>query len=396
MYGGMAIRTTLLRRFLSRHASLALLVGISGSLAIIASACGAGGGNDDETSGSASTDGAGAGTGEGETLFTSGSGMGGSTGTGFEECATSADEATLIPLNMIIMFDRSGSMDADNKWVDSTAALKAFVQSPESAGLRVALRYFPDDGCNDSDCGFTGCSQPEVQAAELTSDPGPTDAHEQALVSSIDDANPDGSHTPIYPALGGATKWAADYLVANPTEKAIVIFVTDGEPNGCDEDTNNIAAIAGDAFNASGVYTYAVGLAGSAEGLMNEIALRGGTGQAIFIGAGGNAEQDLLNALQAIQGNQLSCSFAMPQSANGEEIDPAKVNVTYTPGDGGAPNTVGQVANAAACAAAGGWYYDNPAAPTTITLCDATCQAVQADDQGKIQIVVGCATEAAE
>jgi hypothetical protein len=81
----------------------------------------------------------------------------------------------------------------------------------------------------------------------------------------------------------------------------------------------------------------------------------------------------------------------MPSSSNGQEIDPTKVNVEYTPG-GGMPQTLGQVQDEAHCTN-GGWYYDDPVAPTTITLCPETCQVIQADDQAKIRIVLGCATK---
>ena len=55
---------------------------------------------------------------------------------------------------------------------------------------------------------------------------------------------------------------------------------------------------------------------------------------------------------------------------------------------------IGQVASEAECTAqTGGWYYDNPANPSAIFLCESTCNAVQSDSEGKIEIVVGCATQ---
>jgi len=172
----------------------------------------------------------------------------------------------------------------------------------------------------------------------------------------------------------------------------VAIFVTDGEPYLCTEDADAIAALAGEGFTNGGIPTYAVGLEGSNEGLMNNIALQGGTNEAIFIGSGGNAQQELLDALKAIQGSQIACSFQMPEAAPGETIDPSKVNVEYTPSNGGNPASIGQVQSEADCAANGGWYYDNPAAPTMINLCPSTCSLVQADIEAKIRVVLGCAT----
>ena len=44
------------------------------------------------------------------------------------------------------------------------------------------------------------------------------------------------------------------------------------------------------------------------------------------------------------------------------------------------------------CTAAGGWYYDNPASPTKIILCPATCDEVKTFNEASIEIVLGCAT----
>jgi hypothetical protein len=318
-----------------------------------------------------------------------------STGTG-NSCAATSAEANLIPVNMFIIFDKSGSMKDNNKWTNTTTALSDFFKDPGSAGLRVALRFFPDDGCDDTACDINVCSQPLVPLAPLTSNAAPVDAQEGKLLAAVASKGPGGG-TPMYVALGGAEKWAADYQLAHPAEKTVVVLVTDGEPNGCDENVNHIASLAAATLGANGVLTYAVGLAGSNQGTMDTIASAGGTMLGIQIG-NGNASAELLAALKAIQGSQVACTFQMPTMGSmGEAIDPALVNVNYTPGSGGAVVEFGQVANLAACTAqAGGWFYDNPAKPTTLTLCPTTCASVQADQKAKIQILLGCATKPAQ
>jgi hypothetical protein len=170
-----------------------------------------------------------------------------------------------------------------------------------------------------------------------------------------------------------------------------VILVTDGEPNGCNEDMGAIAALAGDANAAEGVTTYAVGLEGSNEAQMNQIAQAGG-GEAFFVGSG-SAQSELLAALRKIQKNQIACVFALPDSAEaGQEVDPTLVNVNYTPGVGSA-QTLGQVPSEGACTESGGWYYDDPADPAIITLCPASCATAQADPDARIEILLGCETE---
>ena len=116
----------------------------------------------------------------------------------------------------------------------------------------------------------------------------------------------------------------------------------------------------------------------------------GGTGQAFLIG-NGNAAQQLLMALKQIQANAVACSFAMPIPPNPkDEIDLAQVDVNYTPSGGGLKTKFPEVASAAACTAAGGWYYDNPTKPTTINLCPSSCTKVQIDSGAKVDIFLGC------
>jgi hypothetical protein len=171
----------------------------------------------------------------------------------------------------------------------------------------------------------------------------------------------------------------------------VVVLVTDGQPNGCDEDIGNIAQLAADALAADGTRTYAIGLTGSREGDMNEIAMAGGTAEGIFVADGANTTQDLLQALGAIRGEILDCDFAMPTPKPGVTVDPAFINVNFTPSNG-APSTLTQVAGEANCTGSGSWYYDNPANPTRIVLCKATCDAVTADAKATLDILLGCAT----
>ena len=49
--------------------------------------------------------------------------------------------------------------------------------------------------------------------------------------------------------------------------------------------------------------------------------------------------------------------------------------------------------NMANCPANGnGWYYDNPAAPTQIILCPASCTLVEGDMTGEVDVTLGCST----
>jgi Mg-chelatase subunit ChlD len=345
-------------------------------------------------------------TGTAGTAGTAGrAGVGGASGsdgplTSANSCGKGKADAKLKPVNMFVMFDRSGSMEDDNKWNDASAALTTFFQDPAAAGMRVALRFFPHDspaaGCTQNGCDAVACSQPLVPIGTLTADSAPTDAQENTLVRAVANSAPggngNGGGTPIYAALDGALRWATSYQAMHTDETTVVVFVTDGEPNGCDENFTNISALAAKALMTNGVTTYAIGLLGSSMAQMDQLALAGGTKKGIFIGAGTNSARDLVAALNAIRGEALSCDFPMPQPTDPTmKIDPTKVNLTFTPGTG-MPGTLAQVPDSNGCGTAKAWYYDMPQQPTVIHLCPAACDLVRSDPKAVLELLLGCST----
>jgi hypothetical protein len=307
-------------------------------------------------------------------------------------CFTSTIEGILAPLNMFISFDDSGSMSG-TKWQKSRAAMISFFQEPAAAGLKVAFRFFGDSSDPCQSCDVAACAEPMVDIGELTADPAPLDAQEELLVGLFQGHQPLGG-TPLAAALNGAEQWAVNYASLNPTEKMVVVILTDGIPGPCATNHQVIAGYAEAARQAAGVLTFAIGLQGSAPNLMNLIAQKGGTNQAIMINNTNNADQELLDALLAIRGD-FSCEFQVPpDDGHGKDIDFGKVNVNHTPSDGGEPTIFKQVDNLAACTDAGGWYYNDVDPPTLITLCPATCDAIKDDPGGKVNILLGCTTQA--
>lgn len=331
-----------------------------------------------------------------------GSGASGAVITPDAACATGTASAALSGVNMFVMFDRSTSMNdrgndaGDSRWDVAARALNAFFADADAAGLKLALRFFPHDqpadGCNDDGCDVAACAMPLVELGTLTADPAPADAHEQALIAATGLATPGmvSAGTPISAALGGALSWAAVQRTLTPGENGVVVLVTDGEANGCDEDIDDISQLAADALAASGIRTYAIGLTGSQEGEINQIAEDGGTDQGIFVADGANAQDELLAALGAIRGEVLDCDFPMPQPKPGVDVDKDLINVNYTPG-GGTQTTLTQVSSEDECTP-NSWYYDVPAAPTRIVLCKSACEIITADAAASLQILLGCGT----
>jgi hypothetical protein len=95
-------------------------------------------------------------------------------------------------------------------------------------------------------------------------------------------------------------------------------------------------------------------------------------------------------AQSVTQGLSLPCTFDIPVAPMGQTLDPNKVNFVYTPSNG-TPTTIANVGSAANCNGPG-WYYDNPAMPTRIITCPATCATLEGDPGGKVSVEYGCAT----
>ena len=425
------METTLLARWMGIGS-----VGLVALAAVAASnACGAT--NDSNTfgeSGGSSSKGSASGQSGGDDsssgLFDGGptgsNGSGSSVGGG---CAGDNVKAEKLPLDMYIMLDQSGSMEdpvsgGGTKWSAVSAALSAFVQQGAPvAGIGVGLQYFglPPNGMNmcaaqcmtDADCGAPACgpclvpvpnfpgiclggaaaadscdgadyAKPAIEIAPL---PGVA----AAITSSIGMHGP-STGTPTYPALQGAVDHAKEWATAHPDHVVIDVFATDGDPSECNTDLNAINALA--AAGANGmpkILTFVIGVGNSISAL-NGIAMAGGTGQAYLVDTNANAQQQFLDALNAIQGTALGCTYSIPMPEAGTP-DFDTVNVEYTPGGGGMKQTLPKVANEGACPANGdAWYYDNNASPTKIILCDATCTKVSADATGTVDIVLGCKT----
>src|SRR5262249_33801439 len=72
--------------------------------------------------------------------------------------ACSVQAVTSFPrVNLFIAVDRSATMLQNAKWKMTTSGLSAFIGDDKSAGLRVALGFFPDDACG---LNTPLCSQP--------------------------------------------------------------------------------------------------------------------------------------------------------------------------------------------------------------------------------------------
>jgi len=296
-------------------------------------------------------------------------------------CAALTEEANETPLSLYVALDKSMSMEP--RWDRAMAGLKAFLKDPQSAGIRVALNFFPKP-LPQEECSSTGYMEPAVDFGLL---PG----HATALIAAIDAEKPDGRSTPVHPALGGAIRKAMALAKAAEEEKrpasAAVLLVTDGEPEGNCEDDYAVIADQAKQGLARGVRTFVVGLPGVTLDFANRIAEAGGTEKAIVVDSN-DVEGEFRKALAEVRGQALPCEFTLPDKVADRSVAIDRVNVVYTKSSGGEKEIVPQ---APGCDT-DGWEYDDPQNPTKIVLCPSTCATLKADWNARLDIELGCQT----
>jgi len=314
-------------------------------------------------------------------------GDGGSADDGSAACANVKAEAKLTPVNMVVMYDQSGSMgdttespffDPTKRWIPVGDAMKAFFTDPASAGMRASLSFFADAA---NSCNVASYSTAEVPLTALPS---------STLSATIDAHAPKGD-TPTRAAMQGAIAQAQAVLASHPGEKTVIVLVTDGEPYGCGiNNATQSNAEVGNVVNdvsavAATIPTYVVGVGPSVSNL-DAVATAGGTAALhVSVGTPATTTAELVTAMGKIRGQLASCDFAIPAPPDGRTLDLDKVFVVRTP-SGKAPETMPYDQS---CTSPG-WRYDDPKKPAKVILCDATCNVVKTDPGGKIDVHFAC------
>lgn len=341
-------------------------------------------------------------------------------------CALGSTSAVPAPLDMYVVFDRSGSMNLPksmptgsttpgggdcnvgdptfSRWCHSINALDGFFRSKAAAGTGVALQFFPAGGCMASSspylyacCSSGSCCKgaaealPAVPLAELP------DAR-PALVAAMNAEVPWADRTPIEAALRGIISYTTSARRAD--RPMIGVLITDGGPEGCQSSAARLAELVAEHRERTGVQLYVIGTTGAAYSWLEPIAKAGGAPQHSSYCAGGvkpchfynvgSAEPDVfIDVLQQIRRSAIACSFEMPQNASGL-IDPNEVQLSFTPKGGTKPLRIPRVQSRRACTTSGGFYYDSNNNPRRILMCPSSCETFRAQDGGKVEVLLGC------
>jgi hypothetical protein len=313
------------------------------------------------------------------------------------------------PLDIYVMFDQSCSMSCPaeqagpglccmggpNQRIDQVRkAMNDFLSNDKSAGIGVGIGYFGYFPTGSASCNPADYAQAAVPIAAL---PGNAKALETSLAGAI----PTGE-TPTGAAIRGACQYATSWKGKNPGRQVVILLVTDGMPEApvsrnCKPTLADAETAARDCASQNGVATYVLGVGANLENLKN-IAQAGGTDHAYLAGTK-DVSTTVLDALNQIRdGAQVPCKFKVPPPPSGQTLNPALVNVTYED-TGGGSHLVPSAGSADNCAS-GGWYYDNPQNPTSLSLCPSSCDTVTAaliaaavlHTGSKLNIEYGCST----
>jgi hypothetical protein len=271
---------------------------------------------------------------------------------------------------------------------------------------RLAFQFMSLDA---NDCNGTPYGTPLIGMTQL-----PVQANHQ-LVQAISSENfAGGIGTHIEGALRGLSSFTINHhnTVAKPAGRTTIgVLMTDGDPNGCDENIGNLTQLVQDHAVASNneVKLFFIGETGATLANLERYAAPGGANpHTDFCGNGpnpchywdvgdGNAAA-FQSAMASIVGQStvyhpLPCTYLVPPPPAGQTLDPAKVNLSFST-TGADPVRVFKVDSAQACdPAQGGWYYDNATQPTQVLLCQKSCTDIEGKPGVTVNVEFGCATE---
>lgn len=347
---------------------------------------------------------------EGGDIF--GGGMGGPGGNGAgaqgsggfdpnDTCVGQEAGTEIAPATLELLVDTSLSMETEapgsnqSKWVITRRALlEAVAQMPASSS--VGVTFYPDVGVGEMPC-FDRDVDVEIEPLG-----GNNSQQRRSIQQAFQSQSPDGS-TPTHDAYRFSLERLEESEVRG---QRFLALITDGTPTyslGCQgsgqqTDPSDPTPLIPEAASAlaRGIKTFVIGSPGSedARDSLSRMAEAGGTSAGSCSHDGPNychfdmtQEADfaaaLSEALQQIAGIALSCRYDVPAPPSGGTLDPAKVNVVFTP-QGGAQEFLPRN-DSSDCDE--GWRYANDR--QQIELCRDTCERIEAAS-GAMSLQFGC------
>lgn len=224
---------------------------------------------------------------------------------------------------------------------------------------------------------------------ELDAAAAPADTAESQLVAAVNSVTSFPGQTPFTAVLRGGVDYCRDYMAKFPDERCLVVMATDADigPSGpglvCGTSLGTALAAA-ETGTDDGILTYVIGVEGSTQTYLDQLADAGGTGSAFILGGGADAADDLIEAFETIR-NAFACSYAVDDA-----VDPELVSLVWN--DGGSDPAITRVADVTQCGTAPGGLGYYFSASDQVTLCPDTCEAVKAEPDTNVALEIACAS----
>lgn len=359
-------------------------------------------------------------------------GAGGSTGVsgngagadaGFVACIGTTVEGEQVkqmgPLDIYLVFDRTASMGQDcaftpgttppvaSKACFATYAISQYFMSVNPADdTHLAFQFM---SLATDDCNGVPYATPLIDMTPL-----PVAANHALIQAISNETFVGGLGTHIEGAIRGISTYTTnhDLTVGRPAGRTTIgVLMTDGDPNGCDENVANLAQLVANhtAATMGAVKMFFIGETGATLANLESYAVNGGAAPHTdscnggpspchYWDVGDGQPAAFASAMASIVGqatvsHPLPCTFKVSTPPDGQTLDPNKVNVTFTDKTGQASGIYRVDSEAACDPTLGGWHYDNPAAPTEILLCKSSCSSVSASTGANVSVEFGCASK---
>lgn len=353
---------------------------------------------------------------------------------GLGTCGSDAITATRNPVNILLVIDKSGSMDgkpdpdsASTLWQATTSALKAALNDAND-NVHFGLQTYPKNV--PLDCYPDCCAMPDETDDGVTVPVGEGDDHRDTILTTLDRTSPGGG-TPTAEALARAYQYFSSGAGEELEGDRFVLLATDGGPNcheglkceadactlnidgncdlpndencceanseGCLDDSGTLDQIK--LLRGIGVDTFVVGLSGSEEyaSQLDAFADAGGRARSneddkyYKVGAEGSSD-GLKKVLNKITKSLVqSCDVQLGEAPK----DPNKLNVAVdcdVVPRGSKPADLGEGGETSQADEPSSWDLDNNTSPPTVRLRGAICDTIETKGVERVDIVSGCPT----
>ena len=273
-------------------------------------------------------------------------------------------------------------------------ASTTFFESASTAGLTASMVLFPAE---DDVCDAESYAAPDIALQTL-----PADSFRRLLADYGAEVLDEGwrGNTPTLAAFEGTLNFVQGVLETTDTSRAAVVMVTDGRPQGCEDENDELVDRVHSAAEL-GIHTYVIGVKQPTEkpgcdrneenlGLvdnLNAIAIAGGTTAPFMIDTGDPAATQvaLASAIDSIRGHSVSCELSIPSHPEGGQFDKDKTDVSMT-----VSGSAIVLPYDPDCSDGSGWRYDNPESPSQIELCGDACVSLQENSVARLHVDFLC------